>query len=396
MLVDEEAALAQARAADGPLKGMPFAVKDIFDVRGWPTTASSKALSGNVAVDDASVIATLRAAGAVFLGKTNTHEFAFGYVTSPTCNPWDTGRIPGGSSGGNGAALAALQCLGAIGSDTGGSIRVPAALCGISGLKTRRGALPLDGVVPLSPTLDTVGPMARSVADLRLLWEVLTGAQGPDVAYPPMLGVVPDAALPDMEPGVMKAYAEALEVLSGLAPLKEAPIPAFEDFDFPRASIILPEVLAAHTERGWWPSRADAYTEETRAYLEFTETFLNDEMIAAGRQEAERLTARFDAALDDFAVLVTPAAPCVAPTHEEAAETEGEGPRRPIAMKLGRIPSPVNMCGAAALAIPCGYADGLPVGIQLIARSEDLLLKIGEAFQSETGWHNDVSPGARL
>ena len=376
---------------------MPFAVKDIFDVAGWPTTASSRALQNNVAAVDAPTVAALRKAGAVFLGKTNTHEFAFGYVTSPTTNPWDASRIPGGSSGGNGSALGALQCLGAIGSDTGGSIRVPAALCGVSGLKTGHGLLSLDGVIPLSPSLDTVGPMARTVEDLILLWQVLSGGSSEPVSLPKVIGVVADASLPEMDDEVMRIYSQALETLSSIATIKEATIPSFEDFDYPRAAILLPEVLAAHRSKDWWPSLADEYTEETRSYLEFAENFLSEEMIEAGREEAGRLVERFNVALNDFGVLVSPAAPCVAPTHDEAAETEGEGPRRPVAMQLGRLPSPANMAGIPSLAIPCGFTKaGLPVGLQLMARDEDVLLQLGLAFQSRTDWHTRVAPGAML
>ena len=188
--VDREGALAQARELDAegpdparPLRGIPIGVKDVIDVAGLPTTAASRVLAGNVARSDAPVVARLRAAGAVIVGKTNTQEFAYGAVSPPTTNPWDPGRIPGGSSGGSGAALAAGHCLGALGTDTAGSIRIPAALCGVVGLKPRPGLVSLGGVIPLAPSLDVVGPMARTTRLGRSC-----RASGPASAAPAICG----------------------------------------------------------------------------------------------------------------------------------------------------------------------------------------------------------------
>src|SRR5216683_4636792 len=167
--MDEAGRLDAARRHDLPLWGTPIGVKDIIDVAAMPTTAASRVLAGNVAIADAPVVARLRAAGAVVLGKTNTQEFAYGAVTPGTSNPSDPSRIPGGSSGGSAAALAAGHCLGALGTDTAGSIRIPAALCGVVGLKPRAGRVPLDGIIPLAPSFDVVGPMAGTVADVALL-----------------------------------------------------------------------------------------------------------------------------------------------------------------------------------------------------------------------------------
>ena len=164
-----------ARRNELPLWGIPIGIKDIIDVAGTPTTANSRVLAGTVAHADAPVVARLRAAGALILGQTATHEFACGTVTPGTSNPWDLGRIPGGSSGGSAAALAAGHCLGALGTDTAGSIRIPAALCGVVGLKPRPGLVPMEGVIPLAPSFDVVGPLARTVDDVALLWQVLSG-----------------------------------------------------------------------------------------------------------------------------------------------------------------------------------------------------------------------------
>ncbi|MGI8941521.1 MAG: amidase [Actinomycetota bacterium] len=182
-LLDGAGALRQARALDderargdtrGPLHGIPLCIKDLIDVEGLPTTASSRVLRDNIARTDAPVVARLRAAGGIIVGKTNTQEFAYGVVTAPTVNPWDRDRIPGGSSGGSAAAIAAGMSLGGVGTDTAGSIRIPSALCGISGLKPRPGIVSLEGIIPLAPSLDACGPMARTASDLGVLLDAMT------------------------------------------------------------------------------------------------------------------------------------------------------------------------------------------------------------------------------
>src|SRR5206468_1307742 len=196
------------RRSELPLWGIPIGIKDIIDVAGTPTTANSRVLAGTVPHADAPVVARLRAAGALILGKTATHEFACGTVTPGTSNPWDLGRIPGGSSGGSAAALAAGHCFGALGTDTAGSIRIPAALCGVVGLKPRPGIVPREGVIPLAPSFDVVGPMARTVGDVALLWEVLSDVpvETGDAAGLRVVFAPPDA-LPELEPEVAAAYA---------------------------------------------------------------------------------------------------------------------------------------------------------------------------------------------
>src|SRR5579872_2147193 len=158
-----------------PLHGIPIGVKDLVAVKGVRLTAGSKVLADNIATEDATVVEQLRRAGAVLIGKTNTHEFAYGTYTPPTLNPWNRGRIPGGSSGGSGAAVAANMCLGAIGSDTGGSIRIPASCCGITGLKPTYGRVSCYGVIPLSWSLDHVGPLGRSAEDCAMLFDAIAG-----------------------------------------------------------------------------------------------------------------------------------------------------------------------------------------------------------------------------
>jgi aspartyl-tRNA(Asn)/glutamyl-tRNA(Gln) amidotransferase subunit A len=377
-----------AQRTELPLWGIPIGIKDVVDVAGMTTTGGSRVLAGAIARADAPVVARLRAAGAVIVGKTATHEFAYGAVTPGTSNPWDTGRIPGGSSGGSAAALAAGHCLGALGTDTAGSIRIPAALCGVVGLKPRPGLVPTEGVIPLAPSFDVVGPMARTVEDVAVLWEVLRGDRL-DLGDASGLRVVsaPLEALPELEPEVASAYAKALDALDGVAGrVWEGDVPVFASFDAPRSAILMWEALQVHRSHGWWPDRAGDYTEETRGYLLHAEMNLSSEDVEEARAECRRLAARLVSALDGADVLVTPTLPCVAPTHAEADQRSAGSPRRPIVMKLTRIPAPVNVAGLAALSVPCGLgAGGLPIGLQLIGRDEQTVLRLGAAYERAAG-----------
>jgi aspartyl-tRNA(Asn)/glutamyl-tRNA(Gln) amidotransferase subunit A len=392
--LDREAAISQAERLDpaarrsAPLWGIPVGIKDLVDVVGMPTTAGSRVLAGNTAAADAPVVARLREAGAVIVGKTQTHEFGYGAVTPTTANPWDGDRIAGGSSGGSAVALVAGHCLGALGTDTAGSIRIPSALCGCVGLKPRPGLVTVSGVIPLAPTLDVVGPMGRSVADVALLWQVLSGEPaGPGGVDDLKVVSAPRSSLPELEPGVASAYAGALDVLAGIAGgVPEAALVPLERFDAPRAAVLMWEALQVHRARGWWPARADDYTEETRGYLRHAERNLTAEAVEAARAECRRLAAQLISALDGADVLATPSVPCVAPTRVEADKRSESSPRRPVVMKLTRIPGPINVAGLAALSVPCGLgAGGFPVGLQLIARNEETVLRLGAAYEQATG-----------
>lgn len=386
--LDRNAALSARRL--GPLGGMAIAIKDIIDVKGLPTTAGSKVLQGNIATADAPVVARLRRAGAVIMGKTNTHEFAYGYVCAPTCNPWDLTRIPGGSSGGSAAAVAAGHVSMALGSDTGGSIRVPAALCGVSGLKPRLGIVPTERVIPLSPRLDTVGPIADSVANLIAIWEVIADRKTDVCEKDFRLGIPQMKAFgDDVEADVASAYLDSVEVIGKIASsAHDITVPDFDDFNIPRAAIVLPDALQVHRDRGWWPKRKDDYTQETSSYMTFMQMSMSPEMIRAGEQEAARLSSQLLEVFNEVDVVVTPSCPCAAPTHEKADEQEEGSPRRPIAMKLARLASAANLSNLAAITLPCGFTEeGLPVGLQLMAKDEDLLLYIGSVYQQMTDWH---------
>ncbi len=388
VLVDADGAREQARRVEGPLSGMPVAIKDVIDVAGWPTKASSRVLANNIAKDDAPVVASLRRAGAVILGKTNTHEFAYGYATPPTCNPWDLDRIPGGSSGGSAAAVAAGQCVGALGTDTGGSVRVPAALCGVCGLKPRPGIVSTEGVIPLVPAMDVVGPIAATVEDLTALWEVLSGQALEAAATRPRIGVPSLDVYADLETEVESCYLQAIEVLKTIAASVEAvTIPRFEDFDKPRQAVVMPEVLKVHQSRGWWPDQASLYSGQTRRALEFAQNHMPPALVEEGRREAARLVDLFLSAFQGIDVIVTPTAPCVAPTHDEAAYTPTGAGRPSISSTLGRIASVVNLAGLAAVSVPCGFAAGLPVGLHLIGKDESTILSLAVDYQRATQWH---------
>ncbi|HWD09296.1 MAG TPA: amidase [Actinomycetota bacterium] len=407
--LDPQGARAQAKRLDPaaraelPLWGIPVGVKDVIDAAGMATTAASAVLAGaRPAAADAPAVARLREAGAVILGKTNTQEFAYGAVTAPTTNPRDEHRIPGGSSGGSAAALAAGHCLAALGTDTAGSIRVPAALCGVVGLKPRPGIVSLDGVIPLAPSLDTVGPMASDVAGVTLLWAALTGRSAPpSIAH----GRAPEvrdlrvtaaafSSLPEMEADVEAAYLDAIAVCGRLtnAPPR-ASVPAFADFDDPRRAVLMWEALRVHRARGWWPDRAGAYTEETRSYLQYAEDNLTGETVEAARRQCAKLAAGLKSATER-AVLLAPTVPCQAPTIAEASARDPSQPRRPIVARLTRIPGPVNVAGLAALSVPCGNTtDGLPVGLMMIGQDEATLLRLGAAFEQAIGWEPATSAG---
>ena len=408
LTVAGDAALDAARDAEqalrsgadlGPLHGIPLAIKDIVDVAGLPTTAASRVLAGNVASEDAALVAALRGAGAIVLGKTNTHEFAYGVLTPPTRNPWDLSRIPGGSSGGSAAALAAGLAFGAVGTDTAGSIRLPAALCGVVGLKPTFGRVSRHGVIPLSWSLDHAGPMTRSTGDAALLLSVMSSGadpRDPATSDAPLGDLTLDgtdlrglrAGVPRtyfyerLEPGVAAAVEAALSTLAELgAELREVELPHTErTFAIGRA-IQRPEASAYHGQR--LRAMPELYGEELRRDLELGELFLATDYVHAQRLRAE-MRANWLRAMDGLDVLVTPTVPAVAPLAQEGATSGG------VKGILLRNTYPVNLVGFPALSLPCGQgADGLPVGLQLIGRpfDEATVLRAGHAYEAATAWH---------
>jgi len=424
--VTRERALDEARKAErdlrvgidrGPLHGLPLALKDLVATRGIRTTASSQVLADHIPDEDAAVAERLTAAGMVLLGKTNTHEFAYGTFTRPTVNPWDMERIPGGSSGGSAAALAARMCSLAIGTDTGGSIRIPAACCGVTGLKPTYGLVSAYGIIPLSWSLDHPGPLARSAEDCAALLDTLAGHDPRDPASLPnpatrpayaealrqhadesrplaglRLGVPEDDYFAVVEPEIGEAVQAALKTLEGLgAQVESARLPN-ELADLFRAyrGIQMPEATAAHIEAGWWPARADAYSPSVRSRLE-----MGGQIPAKEYIQAQRLRRAFNegmrALMQQVDALALPTLPILPPRIDQLDQpVRIGGSEFDTSSALLRFTFPFNMSGQPALALPCGLStSGLPISLQVVGRhlDEPTILRIGHAYQQATDWH---------
>jgi aspartyl-tRNA(Asn)/glutamyl-tRNA(Gln) amidotransferase subunit A len=384
-------AIAQARARDaeiaagrcrGPLHGIPISLKDLIDQEGVPTTAASRVLEGHVAAGDAPVTARLRDAGAVLVGKTNLHEFAFGTTSDDTAfgavrNPHDPSRSPGGSSGGSAVAIVTGMSVASIGTDTGGSIRIPSAACGTVGLKPTWGEVPCDGVVPLSRSLDHVGPLARSVADAWLIYLVLRGeptaARWPLPARRSAKGLrlgVPRAYFHDVLDDDVRARFAA-----SLAWLRQAGAQTM-DVVIPRASATaavylhasLPEASAYHA--GWLASAPELYTRNVRLRLEVGRYLLAEDYV---RAQAARTALRreVDAALEGCDALVLPTLPIPAPPIG-ASTVEVAGTTQSVRAMMLRLTQLFNLTGHPAMSIPMGETStGLPCGLQLVGRLDD-------------------------
>jgi aspartyl-tRNA(Asn)/glutamyl-tRNA(Gln) amidotransferase subunit A len=396
--VRADASLREAeRPPAGPLHGAPVAVKDVIDVAGEVTTAGSRLLLDNRATRDASVVARLRAAGAIVIGKLNTHEFAYGPTTTsshigPTRNPWSIDRITGGSSGGSAAAAAALLAAGTLGTDTAGSIRMPASLCGVTGLRPSPGLVPLDGIVPVAPTFDTVGPIARTAEDCALLLSVLADRPYPlqDRVDGLRVGVV--EALVDLaDPDVAERVEEAIVVLRALGTsIGVAEVPLATSTSSIQQAIMLPEAASQHLEL-LRTNIADYSTDVRRRLLSGLL------LPAAAYVTALRLRSAYRESLarvfERFDVLVAPTMPCTAPCIEDGRDepTGGHGTFRSAILPFN---APWTVAGLPTLSVPCGLVDGLPVGLALVGRADDekTVLELGQAFQRTTDWHERLPP----
>lgn len=398
VLADE--AREQARTADqeivagryrGPLHGVPISLKDLIDLRGTPTSAASRVRRRHVAGRDSVVAARLRAAGAVFVGKTNLHEFALGTTNEdsaygPVHHPLDPTRSPGGSSGGSAAAILADMCYASIGSDTGGSIRIPSAACGLVGLKPAFGEIPIDGVVPLSSTLDHVGPLCRSVEDAAILHQMLAGVSTPAPVAPRelrrlRLGIPRPYFFAALDPDISARFEEACQRLTTAgAILEDVSIPHAADAPAIYLHVALPEAAACHAQT--LERQPEDYTENVRLRLEMGRYILGEDYVRALRGR-DVLIRDVNAALHGRDALLLPTVPVPAVTLGAATVTVGssEEPVRAITLRLTQ---PFNITGHPAITMPCGRTtDGLPAGAQLVGRETLALLSVASAIEKE-------------
>jgi aspartyl-tRNA(Asn)/glutamyl-tRNA(Gln) amidotransferase subunit A len=415
--VTAELALTQAKKAEaelfaprgrkgrrdrGPLHGIPISLKDNIYTKGIRTTAGSKILKDFVPLHDAEVWTKLQAAGAVLLGKTNLHEFAYGVTTNnphygAARNPWDLNRIPGGSSGGSAASVAVGLCYGSIGTDTGGSIRIPASLCGVVGLKPGIGRVSAEGVVPLSPRLDFVGPIARTVTDAALLLDPIfvRGKGEPSLASSQKefqrktkirLGLPQEFFLDIASGDVRMAFEAAVHLLKTQgAAVKKASIPLLSETEHAGNHIAWAEATHYHQQSGWFPRHAADYGEDVRVRIE-----MGAKVSATAYLQALELRDKFiqqlhfslaDAGVD---ALIVPTTPIAAPLIGEESTPIGKL-NHPTRALLPRLNRPANLAGIPAVSLPCGFtSSGLPIGLQLIGAVTDelLLLRIARVAQA--------------
>ncbi|MDE2765351.1 MAG: amidase [Chloroflexota bacterium] len=423
VLVTAERALAEARAAEaeiasrgrrGPMHGVPFALKDLYDTAGIVTAGGTKVLAERVPERDATVTRRLREAGAVLLGKTNTHEAAYGVTTDNphfgrTHNPWSAERIPGGSSGGSGAAVAARMAPMAMGTDTGGSIRDPATLNGVVGLKPTFGRVSKAGVLPLSWRNDHAGPLTHTVEDTAIVLEAIAGYDPDDAATVPVpvpsytgqlggdvralrVGVARAFFFDHLHDGVRAALEEAINVVRGLGcAVRDVRVDGMEA----GAGYLHHMVLADAQEiyAPFLPERLGDFGPDVAAHLATPPP--DGVALARAMRGADEVSAELRRTLEGVDALITPTLPIPAPRFGEDVVAYG-GVEEPTLFALSRCTIPFNLSGLPALSVPCGFtAEGLPVGMQIVARpfDEATALRLGHAYQQATQWHEATPPG---
>jgi aspartyl-tRNA(Asn)/glutamyl-tRNA(Gln) amidotransferase subunit A len=416
--ITAERALRDAKAAErelrrgkyrGLLHGIPITLKDNIWTRGIRTTAGSKILNDFVPPSDAGVAKRLWDAGAVLLGKTNLHEFAYGITTEnphygPTRNPWNTECIPGGSSGGSAAALATGIGFGSVGTDTGGSIRIPAALCGVVGLKPTFGRVNCDGIVPLAATLDHAGPMARSVADVAILLDAIAADETPDGNFQwairaaakakqsrakLRLGWPREYFFERVNGEGKRAVEKAVREFEKMgARMEEVSLPHIRDSVEPSTQIALAEALEYHESQGYFPAHAADYGEDVRKRLQMGSAIRAVDYLKA-QQARERVREDFRAAFERVDAIVAPTTPIAAPRLGQDSTTMG-GKSESVRGALVRMNRPANLTGFPVISVPCGFTRaGLPIGMALHGPEwgEAKLLRIAFAYEQATEWH---------
>jgi aspartyl-tRNA(Asn)/glutamyl-tRNA(Gln) amidotransferase subunit A len=410
--VTHEQALAEARAAEmeiargkwrGPLHGIPLGLKDLIDTAGVRTTAASAVFANRIPSEDAEVVRRLKAAGAVILGKLNMHEFAYGDTSAqshygPVRNPWDRNHVAGGSSGGSAAAVAGGLCYGALGSDTGGSIREPAAYCGIVGLKPTYGLVSTRGVVPLSWSLDHMGPMCRTVRDTAILLQQIAGydsldtnsisATLPDYAKAMRqntstlrLGIPRTVFYEMLNPEIEQAVNEALRVLGGLtASARDVHLPPYK-----LLPVVGAEAYAFHAP--YFTKTPELYQPMTRRRLQAGSTVTAAAYIE-GLRELARLRQAVGAVFSTVDLLITPTTPVLPPTVQDAINDPGTPPPGGVAPSL-RNTQPFDIYGLPSISIPCGFSrNGLPIGLEISGPrlGEPAVLALAAAYEHATQW----------
>jgi aspartyl-tRNA(Asn)/glutamyl-tRNA(Gln) amidotransferase subunit A len=406
-------ALADARAAEseiakgrrrGALHGIPVALKDLFDTAGVRTTAASAVFADRVPSEDADVVRRLKAAGSVMLGKLNMQEFAYGDTSAqshfgPVRNPWNRELVSGGSSGGSAAAVAAGLCYGALGSDTGGSIRQPAAYCGIVGLKPTYGLVSTRGVVPLSWSLDHVGPMCRTVADTALLLQVIAGYDPLDTnslaGTPPdyanamrrnvsrlRIGIPRSPFYENVAPEIEQAVNDALQVLRRLtASVRDVELPRYATIP-----VVGAEAYAFHAP--YFTKTPELYQPVTRRRLQGGSTVTATAYVE-GRRELDRLRRAVGDVFSTVDVLVTPTTPIPPVTIQEGINDSGTPPAGGVALSL-RNTQPFDIYGLPSISVPCGFSrSGVPIGLEISGPrlGEPVVLALAHAYEQATDWH---------
>lgn len=391
-----------------PLLGVPVSVKDLYDTRGIKTTAGAKVFAERVPEEDATVVKKLKDAGAVIVGKTNLHEFAFGVTTmnphfGTARNPWDRERICGGSSGGSASAVALSMGFGSLGSDTGGSIRIPAALCGIVGLKPTYGRVSLHGVVPLAWSLDHAGPMTKTVEDAAILLGIIAGHDPRDsntrnIIVPAYTDAL-TGNIKDVRAGIPKTYFYerlAPEVSDGI----RAALRSLEklgaqmiEIDLPAApvnravwnEIASPEAYSYHEK--FLRKHADSYGLNVRARIEAGRLLLSIDYVRAQRARA-LMKQQCKKAFEKVDVIVTPTVPISAPYINRVQDPWGSD-AEPAAASLTRFTRFFNIVGLPAISIPCGFtSEGLPIGMQIAGKAfdESTVLRVAHAYEQDAKW----------
>jgi aspartyl-tRNA(Asn)/glutamyl-tRNA(Gln) amidotransferase subunit A len=418
--VFEEQALQVAKAAEmmaaagndlGPLHGIPIALKDNIALRGKRTTAGSKILADWLPEADATIAARLRRAGAIFIGKTNMHEFAWGGTSANphhgvVRNPWNVERFPAGSSGGSGVAVAARSCFGAIGTDTGGSIRLPSAINGVAGIRPTYGRVSNHGIIPLAWSMDTAGPMARTVEDCAILFGAMAGHDPADPATSERPCGDYDATLRDGVHGLRIGVVPGYFFHHLQAPVRDAVQAALARFEALGAQIVEVEIENIHGNisaqltiesaepstyhQRWLRERPQDYGDDVRTLLEVGELLLATHYLQAQRYRA-LLRNEFMDAFRRVDAFVCPTLPFTATKLGATTVVIENGVEEDMLSAIMQFTGVASLTGLPALNVPCGFdPDGLPIGMQLIGRpfDEATLFRMGHAYQGATDFHS--------